>query len=199
GGENSEIEFMDIAVPGSFDGSVVFRVVIDVVGFILFMHQQIPSVIEGMTQEFAELQSEYADLEAELTSSETKSLSRKRNQASRKRYGTSASGDLTRSSKLAESTSRKAIRALISNGAGSDSCPGPTKLFLFVKAPSCFSSPLNFLPKRELRYNKKIMPLRLRFLCRGSDDAEISGRDLIWYECRHIIKGISFQTIPPED
>ncbi|XP_011026336.1 PREDICTED: LOW QUALITY PROTEIN: uncharacterized protein LOC105126974 [Populus euphratica] len=48
-----------------------------------------------------------------------------------------------------------AARALISKGAGSSSYPGPTKLFLLVKAPASFNLPLHFLPKRDFRYCKK--------------------------------------------
>lgn len=64
-------------------------------------------------------------------------------------------------SRAAEMLSRKAIRALISNGAGSASYPGPSKLFLLVKAPSSFNQPLHFLPKRDFRYSNKVIATML--------------------------------------
>ncbi|KAH9785891.1 mad2l1-binding protein [Citrus sinensis] len=114
--------------------------------------------------------------------------------------------------KAAEGLSRKAIRTLISKGAGSDSYPGPTKLFLLVKASSSLSMPLHFLPKRDFRYSKKIVPFRLRFKCKMQDKAmddyasqacspnlrDYTSDDLIWFQCRHIIKGIAFKT-PAEE
>ncbi|XP_039008670.1 uncharacterized protein LOC120136779 [Hibiscus syriacus] len=113
--------------------------------------------------------------------------------------------------KTAEGLSRKAIRALISKGAGSSSYPGLTKLFLMVKAPTSFNLPMHFPPKRDFRYSKKIVPFRLRFRCRtqglkmDDDQSSQSGRstgidssnDLIWFQCRHAIKGIPFKT--PEE
>ncbi|KAG6785926.1 hypothetical protein POTOM_007517 [Populus tomentosa] len=44
-------------------------------------------------------------------------------------------------SKVAEGLSRKAACFLISKGAVSSSYPGPTKLFLLVKAPASFNLP----------------------------------------------------------
>ncbi|KAE9463948.1 hypothetical protein C3L33_04097, partial [Rhododendron williamsianum] len=77
-------------------------------------------------------------------------------------------GDFTKT-RAAEGLSRKAIRTLISKGAGSDSYAGPTKLFLLVKAPSSLTVPLHFLPKRDFKYSKKIVPFRLRFKCKTRD------------------------------
>ncbi|EEF41717.1 conserved hypothetical protein [Ricinus communis] len=71
--------------------------------------------------------------------------------------------------KAAEGLSRKVIRALITKGAGSGSYPGPTKLFLLVKAPSSFHFPLQFLPKRDFRYSKKIVPVKLRVKCKSQN------------------------------
>lgn len=34
---------------------------------------------------------------------------------------------------------------------------GPSKLFLLVKAPAYLNLPLHFLPKRDFKYNKKVM------------------------------------------
>ncbi|KAG8389359.1 hypothetical protein BUALT_Bualt02G0221100 [Buddleja alternifolia] len=267
---SSDMEFTNVdTAADSLDSSAIFHVVTDILGFILFMHQQIPSVLQDITQEFDELHSEYKELEVELAKSEAKAISTRRKQAARKRevkmgirrleklmkcitnlktalqsmfaevpniekislvlgpsplrplhvyelcfpHGRATSGDFSRS-KIAETLSRKAIRALISRGAGSDSYGGPTKLFLLVKAPSSLNLPLHFLPKREFRQNRKNVPFRLRFRCRTrnlemnaqpSDCASSAGlldstsTDLIWFQCQHTIKGLAFRTTPQED
>ncbi|XP_073063434.1 uncharacterized protein [Primulina eburnea] len=122
-------------------------------------------------------------------------------------------GDFSRS-KVAELLSRKAIRTLISRGAGSDSYNGPAKLFLLVKAPSTLNMPLHFLPKREFKLNRKVIPFRLRFRGRALDlvrDAQPDGcadsgglsnsasNDLIWFQCRHTIKGLACGVLSPEE
>lgn len=38
-----------------------------------------------------------------------------------------------------------------------ETIPGPSKLFLLVKAPASLSLPSHFLPKRDFRYHKKVM------------------------------------------
>ncbi|GFP97829.1 hypothetical protein PHJA_001927000 [Phtheirospermum japonicum] len=266
---SSEMEFMNVDISAdSLDCSAIFHVVTDVLGFILFMHQQIPSVLQDITQEFDDLRTEFSELEVELTKIEGKTISTRRMEASRKRdvklgikrlqklmdcvtnlkialqsvitevpnvekitlvlgpsplrplhvyelsfsHGRSFSGDFSRT-KIAETLSKKAIRMLISRGAGSDSYAGPTKLFLLVKAPSYLNLPLHFLPKRDFRQNKKKVPYRLRFRCRTRDldindqpnDCAISAglldstsKDIIWFQCRHTIKGIASRT-PLED
>ncbi|KAI3449624.1 hypothetical protein Pfo_006289 [Paulownia fortunei] len=267
---SSEMEFTNIDTPAdSLDSSAIFHVVIDIVGFILFMHQQIPSVLQDITQEFDELRTEFKELEVELATSEVKAVSTRRKQATRKRevkmgirrleklmgcisnlktalqlviaevqnvekislvlgpsplrplhiyelcfsHGMAVSGDFSRS-KITETLSKKAIRTLISRGAGSDSYAGPTKLFLLVKAPSYLNLPLHFLPKREFRQNRKTVPFRLRFRCRTRDlemnaqptdcasfvgSLDSASKDLIWFQCRHTIKGLASRTSPPED
>ncbi|KAL3849861.1 hypothetical protein ACJIZ3_011743 [Penstemon smallii] len=267
---SSDMEFTNIDTAAeSLDISTVFHVVTDILGFILFMHQQISSVLQDITQEFNELRAEYKELEVELAQSEMKAISTRRKQAARKRevkmgirrlektmnsvsnlktalqlmisevpnvekismvlgpsplrplyvyelcfsHGRTVSGDYSRS-KVAESLSRKAIRTLISRGAGSNSYTGPTKLFLLVKAPSSLNLPLHFLPKREFRQYKKTVPFRLKFRCR-THDLEMNGqpndgassiglldteaKDLIWFQCRHTIKGLPSRTSAPED
>ncbi|KAK4780267.1 hypothetical protein SAY87_016373 [Trapa incisa] len=109
--------------------------------------------------------------------------------------------------KEAEVLSKKTIRMLISKGVGSSYYPGPTKLFIMVRAPFSFNQPLHFLPKREFKYNKKIVPFRLQFKCRKQDrklykwhpQSETGSprslednitTDLIWYQCRHVVKGL---------
>ncbi|EYU46591.1 hypothetical protein MIMGU_mgv1a013497mg [Erythranthe guttata] len=214
GGGSSETEFVNIDTASySLDSSAIFHVVTDIIAFILFMHQQIPSVLQDITQEFDELRAEFKELEVELAKNEVKAISTRRKQATRKREGSVVSGDFSRS-KTADNLSRKAIRTMISSGAGADSYAGPTKLFLLVKAPSHLNLPLHFLPKREFRQNRKRVPLRLRFRCRTRDpqmNAQLNdcansdglidsaSNDLIWFQCRHTIKGIAFRTSPPED
>lgn len=264
GEASSEMEFTNIEIPAdSLDTSVIFHIVIDILGFVLFMHQQIPSVLQDISQEFDELRAEYNDLVDLTPQSEVNGVSLRRKQAARKRevkmgirrveklmntisnlksavqlmitevpnletvilvlgpsplrplhvyelcflQGRIVSGDFGRT-KVAEGLSRKAIRTLISSGAGSDSYAGPTKLFLLVKAPSSFNIPLHFLPKREFRYNKKIVPFKLRFKrrtrnlkvdaepndCQTATPAgflEYPSTDLIWFQCRHTIKGLA--------
>ncbi|KAG7967493.1 hypothetical protein I3843_08G101300 [Carya illinoinensis] len=115
-------------------------------------------------------------------------------------------------SRAADGLSRKAIRTLVSKGAGSGSYPGPCKLFLLVKAPSSFNRPLHFLPKRDFRFSKKIVPLRLRLKCKTRDQkmgaldqtgssislTDSTSDNLIWFQCRHTIKGLASRT-PTEE
>ncbi|EXB39364.1 hypothetical protein L484_025059 [Morus notabilis] len=115
-------------------------------------------------------------------------------------------------SRAAEALSRKVIRTLVSMGAGSASYQGISKLFLLVRAPSSFNLPLHFLPKRDFKYGKKTVPFRIRVKCRTEshkemdandlehhtdssiDSAESIPNELIWYQCRHVIKGLAFNT-----
>ncbi|KZV32413.1 hypothetical protein F511_03696 [Dorcoceras hygrometricum] len=253
GGGSSEMQFTDFKTATDLlDGSTIFHIVCDILGFILFMHQQIPSVIQDITREFDELRDEYKELESELFKNEVKPILTRRKQAARKRVvkmeikrmdklmncisnlktavksmfaevsnvekislvlGPSPLralhvyelcfvnvkadvGDFSQS-KVAELLSRKAIRSLISRGAGSDSYGGPTKLFLLVKAPSTLNLPLHFLPKREFQLNRKVVPFRLRFMgrtlhldtdgqpndCVGPGGLlDTASNDLIWYK-----------------
>lgn len=269
---SSEMEFTDIETTAEFlDGSVIFHVVKDAIGFVLYMHQQIPSILQDISFEFDLMHSEYKELEMDLTKTEAKASLRRQHcgrmrevkqgirrlekfmnrisslqtalqlmireipniqevilvlgaspirpqhvyqmHFSHANVAPSAEADFVKG-KTAEGLSRKAIRALISKGAGSTSYPGPTKLFLMVKAPTSFNLPLHFLPKRDFRYSKKIVPFRLRFRSRthglkmdSSDNSLQAGRstgltdsssnDIIWFQCRHAIKGLAFKT--PEE
>ncbi|KAF2314885.1 hypothetical protein GH714_037056 [Hevea brasiliensis] len=141
--ENIEIE----TNAETMDNSVIFHVIKDVMGFILYMHQQIPSVFQDIGLEFDALKDEYHELEMDLAQAESNASVR------RKHMG-----------KI-----REAIRALIAKGVGSDSYPGSTKLFLLVKAPSSFTLPPHFLPKRGFRYSKKITPVRLQLKCKSQN------------------------------
>ncbi|XP_022758203.1 uncharacterized protein LOC111305185 isoform X2 [Durio zibethinus] len=268
---SSEIEFTEVETTAEFlDGSVIFHVVKDAIGFVLYMHQQIPSILQDISLEFDSMHTEYKEL-MDLTKTEAKASLRQKHIGrmrevkqgirrmekfmstisslqtafqlmiseipnihevilvlgsnpirpqhvyhmyfSHANPAPSAEADFMKG-RTAEGLSRKAIRALISKGAGSSSYPGPTKLFLMVKAPTSFSLPLHFLPKRDFRYSKKIVPFRLRFRCRtqglqmdAPDHGPQSGRstglidssdDLIWFQCRHAIKGIAFKTSEEE-
>ncbi|KAK2648279.1 hypothetical protein Ddye_015768 [Dipteronia dyeriana] len=252
----------------SLDSSVIFHVIKNVVGFVLFMHQQIPSILQDLCFEFEALQMEYKELEMGLTQYEVKGSTRRKHISrmrevkhgirrfdklmktvssletmlhlifreirdiqqvvlilggsplrpqhvyelyfSHGKFVPRCSGDFAKS-KSAEGLSRKAIRVLISKGAGSGSYPGPTKLFLLVKAPSSLNMPLHFLPKRDFRYSKKIVPYKIRFKCKTQDREMVApdhashicsstslthsiSDELIWYQCRHVIKGIAFKT-----
>lgn len=273
GGGISNMELTTIeAASGSFDSSFIFHVVADIVGFVLFMHQQIPSVLQDLTFEFDELQDEFKDLESVLAQEETRG-SLRRKQAARKREvrmgikrleklmntisnmkaalqliiteipsiesvllvlgssplrplhiyelhfsrrGRVSSVDYTRT-RVVETLCKKAIRELVSRGAGSTSYPGSTKLYLLVRAPSSVSLPLHFLPKRDFRCSKKVVPFKLQFRCRGNDglgktaynddnqaDNAISfldsaSDDIIWFQCRHVIKGLPSRTSTNEE
>lgn len=266
---------MEIAAD-SLDGSVIFHAINEISGFLLYMHQQIPAVLQDITMEFDSRCAEYKDLESALTEDEAKPTLRRKHAGEMREakrgirrlqklmHGVShfqtalkliisetpqfqkallilggsplrpqhvyelsfsSSGNVVPNppsgaerdfvkSRAAEVLSRKAIRALISNGAGSASYPGPSKLFLLVKAPSSFNQPLHFLPKRDFRYSNKIVPMRLSFKCKtkpqnqnidhssqtGSCGSLVhstpDGDDFIWFQCRHVIKGLAFNTEP---
>ncbi|XP_037405503.1 uncharacterized protein LOC119268100 isoform X3 [Triticum dicoccoides] len=191
--------------------SEVFHVVKELLGFVLYMHHQIPSVLQSLETEFAGLKEEMSKMTAPLAelkpSDQRKYNTRKREVRCRikkqeklmKGISTVLSafqqaldkvstiegvalilgGSLVRplfvyditvthgrfdsgsakghgTTKLAQSVSRKAVRALISCGAGSLSYTGPTKLFLLVRCPCTLNIPLDFAPKREFRYSKKV-------------------------------------------
>ncbi|KAL7582186.1 hypothetical protein Lser_V15G41691 [Lactuca serriola] len=273
GGGSSEMEFADLEVAAdSIDASVMFHLVMDILGFVLYMHQQIPSILQDVNLEFDALHTEYKDLEVVLAETDMKA-SQRRVQNGRKRevkhgikrlqklmnnisnaqtalklvfseiphveavilvlggsparpqhvyelcfsHGQdtlSDACDFTKT-KAAEGISRKAIRTLVSRGAGSASYGGPSKLFLLIKAHSSFNAPLHFLPKRDFRYNKKIVPMRLRIKCRNQDHEipalssdpqpadsnnmmSSTSNDYIWFQCRHVIKGLVCKTSPEE-
>ncbi|XP_074312153.1 uncharacterized protein LOC141647741 isoform X1 [Silene latifolia] len=126
-----------------------------------------------------------------------------------------ASEVMTRT-RMIEVVSRKVIRALISKGVGTVSYSGPSKLFLLVKAPTSFNMPLHFLPKREFQHTKKIVPYRLKLISRNSHkDISAScpvykaatgfqqqqnvSSDLVWFQCRHVIKGLALGNPTPEE
>lgn len=242
--------------------SEVFHVVKELVGFVLYMHHQIPSVLQNLENEFAGLKEEMMEMAA--TSAELKP-SDQRKYNTRKREvrcrikkreklmnGISAllsalqqaldevpsiegvalilGGSLVRplfvyditvthgkfdsgsakeqtTTKLAQSVSRKAIRALISGGAGSLSYTGPTKLFLLVRCPSSLNLPLDFMPKRDFRYSKKVAPQHMSIKCNASESqknnkhvtslvdalccsSESFPSDVIWFQCKHTIRGL---------
>ncbi|XP_060181375.1 uncharacterized protein LOC132610992 isoform X1 [Lycium barbarum] len=260
--EEGEGETIIETLSDTLDSSFKFHLVTDILGFVLFMHQQIPSLLQDLTLEFDELNTEFAELETAIVQAETCSLRKKH--ASRKREvrmgirkldklmntisslrtalqlmitefpaiqrvvlilgpsplrplhvyelnfssETAASiGDFIRN-RIVELLSKKAIRVLVSKGAGSGSSAGPTKLFLFVQAPSSINLHLHFLPKRDFRYSKKIVPFKVRFSCRAknlereacADDTHTAKAitshssnvdDVIWFQCRHIVKGMA--------
>ncbi|GAU23349.1 hypothetical protein TSUD_333960, partial [Trifolium subterraneum] len=212
----------------TMDSSAIFHTINDVVAFVLYMHQQIPSTVQDMSAEFDSMHSEYK----QMASFRRKHVSRMREiKVGIKRLDklmsslsnlktalklminevrtiggvvlalggsslrpqnvyvlefpcqidvSNAEDDFARN-KAAEALSRKAIRTLISKDAGSVTYPGPNKLFVLIKAPSSFNQPQHFLPKRDFKYNRKIVPLRLLFKCRNQDQevATSTSEDLI--------------------
>ncbi|KAL5701779.1 hypothetical protein ACHQM5_027083 [Ranunculus cassubicifolius] len=222
----------------SLDGALLFHLIKELVGFVLFMNQQIPSILQDLSFEFDELQTERKDLEFVLTQTKVASLRRKHNGRMREvkqgikrlqkfmdsvsklqeaiklmlddidyiqgmlfshgRVVQEQSADYAKS-RVSEALSRKAIRALISKGAGTVSYRGPTKLFLLIKAPITFNLPLHFLPKRDFRYSKKVVPFRLRVKCNVQDNYMPTSAGFLWFQCKHSIKGLSLKNPEPEE
>ncbi|KAM5563757.1 hypothetical protein ABKV19_018398 [Rosa sericea] len=251
----------------SLDGSIIFHAINEISSFLLFMHQQIPAVLQDITAEFDSRCDEYKTLESALREDQVKPALRRKHAGEMREakrgirrfqklmhgvsnfqtalktiisetprfrtallilggnpmrpqhvYELSFSGNVSgeefdfAKSRAAEVLCRKAIRGLVSENVGSVSYPGPWKLFLLVKAPSSFNQPLHFLPKRDFKYSNKIVPVRLSFKCKnqnqnidqfsqtGSSDGLVEsapdGDDFIWFQCRHVIKGIAFNTVP---
>ncbi|XVF21787.1 hypothetical protein REPUB_Repub12eG0120200 [Reevesia pubescens] len=229
---SSEMELTEIETSTEFlDTSVIFHVVNDAIIFVLYMHQQIPSILHDISLEFDSMHTEYKELEMNLgTKTEVKAYLRRKHIGRMREVKQGIRRMEKFMSKVSSLQTELQLmiteipniqepkgfrgRALISKGAGSSSYPGPTKLFLMVKTPTSFNLPLHFLPKRDFRYSKKIVPFRLRFRCRtqglefgASEHGLLSSRstglinsssnDLIWFQCRHAIKGIAFRT--PEE
>ncbi|PAN30876.1 hypothetical protein PAHAL_5G369200 [Panicum hallii] len=227
--------------------SEVFHVVKELVGFVLYMHHQIPSVLQSLENEFASLKEEmikYNTRKREVRCRIKKheklmngistllcALQQALDEVSSIEgvvlilggslvrplfvyditisHGTFDSGSAKDQAltKLAQSVSRKAIRALVSCGAGSLSYTGPSKLFLLVRCPSTLNLPLDFLPKRDFRYSKKVVPLQMHIKCSKAgcqwnnqhhmpianapcSTSESSPSDAIWFQCKHTIRGL---------
>ncbi|XP_008807285.2 uncharacterized protein LOC103719697 isoform X2 [Phoenix dactylifera] len=249
--------------------SEIFHIVKEILGFVLYMHQQIPSILQHLENEYDTLKEDHKSLEETvLAPTESKaSFQRKHNLRKREvkqgikrleklmnsissllsalqealdempniqgvtmvlgasplrpqhvyqmlffhgKFDSGSAKDSTKS-KVADALARKAIRALITSGAGSSSYAGPSKLFLLVKSSNTFNLPLYFLPKRDFRYSKKIAPFNLNIKCKIPDQvindsqhtskvasspclSDSSLNDAIWFQCRHIIKGLACKT-----
>ncbi|XP_006654186.1 uncharacterized protein LOC102710979 [Oryza brachyantha] len=255
------------AAAPSLRRSEVFHVVKELLGFVLYMHHQIPSVLQNLENEFAGLKEEMTEMalpSAELKPSDQRKYNRRKRQVRQRikkqeklMNGLSSlcsalqkaldevpsiegvlliiGGSLVRPlfvyditishgrfdagsanehgiSKLAQSVSRKAIRALISSGAGSLSYTGPTKLFVLVRCPFTLNLPLDFLPKRDFRYSKKVIPLHMCITCNAagvemdnqqitsiidasSCSSESSISDVIWFQCKHTVRGLPCKSL----
>ncbi|WVZ86010.1 hypothetical protein U9M48_032858 [Paspalum notatum var. saurae] len=242
--------------------SEVFHVVKELIGFVLYMHHQIPSVLQSLEIEFASLKEEMAEMTlqpAEIKPSDQRKYNTRKREVRRRikkhenlmngistllcslqqaldevssiegvvlvlggslvrplfvydiaiSHGTFDSGSAKEHAltKLAQSVSRKAIRTLVSCGAGSLSYTGPSKLFLLIRCPSTLNLPLCFLPKRDFRYSKKVVPLQMHIKCSEADcqgnnqhrmsnvdapcsTSESSLHDVIWFQCKHTIRGL---------
>ncbi|CAL9090765.1 unnamed protein product, partial [Musa acuminata var. zebrina] len=82
--------------------------------------------------------------------------------------------------------------------------------FLLVRSSSTFSLPLHFFPKHDFRFGKKVVPLRLHINCKipahAMDDlhrTSLTGSSLcpnsteydeIWFQCKHVIRGLPSKT-----
>ncbi|RZC55410.1 hypothetical protein C5167_014270 [Papaver somniferum] len=256
--ERQEIEI--VGTEDTLEKSVIFHLLKEIISFVLYMHQQIPAVLQEMTSEFESMHTERKELETALAQREVR-LSARRQHNGRMRevkqgirrleklmrdfsriqtalqlmlnevhglesvvlilggsplrpqhvYEMSFSHgriveectmDYTKS-RIADALSRKALRALISNGAGSVSYSGQTKLFLLVKAPATLNMPLHFLPKRDFKFHKKVVPFRLRVKCsiqgQNANVQHQASNDSIWFQCKHTIKGLPSSTPTPDE
>ncbi|GAA0186048.1 hypothetical protein LIER_33336 [Lithospermum erythrorhizon] len=209
----------------SIDSSIIFHIVNDILAFSLFMHQQIPSILQDMTFEFDELRSEYKILVSQFSNSLASSYNLQTVSGFMRctfplmgefSLGNSVEVKLQKAFRKGCSLFA-AIRELISRGAGSNSYAGPTKLFLLVKAPSSFNMPLLFLPKRDFKCNKKILPFKLQVRCKireaplevhvqkneprtaSSLIVDSSSNDMIWFLCRHVIRGLPSRATPADE
>ncbi|KAM6541219.1 hypothetical protein CsatB_005666 [Cannabis sativa] len=249
----------------SIDCSMIFHAINDVSGFLLYMHQQIPSVLQDITLEFEKWCKEYSKLETDLAQIQGTAAFRRKHASEMReiKYGIKRFDKLMHTisdfqtalklmisevpnfqvailvlgatplrprdvyefsfpnhhsasvvtspdfakTRAAEVLAKKVIRGLISKGVGSASYPGISKLFLLVKAPSSLNLPLHFVPKRDFRYSKKVVPFIVRCKCRTQackqmdanhlelhteSSTESTANELIWFQCRHVIKGLAF-------
>ncbi|GJN10987.1 hypothetical protein PR202_ga29142 [Eleusine coracana subsp. coracana] len=263
GGGGKELGLLEVQVAASaLRRSEVFHVVKELLGFVLYMHHQIPSVLQNLENDFESLKEKMTEMTlppAVLKPSDQRKYNiQKREVRSRIKkqeklmngisallsalqqaldevpsiegvililggslvrplfvyditisHGRFDSGSAKESAltKLAQFVSRKAIRALVSRGAGSLSYTGPSKLFLLVRCPSTLNLPLDFLPKRDFRYSKKVVPLQMHIKCSTEEGqvntehgmstvhapcctSESSLSDVIWFQCKHTIRGI---------
>ncbi|KAJ3701554.1 hypothetical protein LUZ61_005259 [Rhynchospora tenuis] len=260
GGSQKEVElgFTEIETKSeALSRAEVFHIVKEVIGFVLFMHNQIPLILQDLENGFTSLKKELeilveSGLPAESKLPEIRKYNMRKKEVkngikkheklmkgisdqlfalqealnsvsvieevrlviggslARPLYvydiqfsvgkfcsGTAKEGAV---SKVAQTLSKKAIRALVSNGAGSSKHTGPSKLFLLIKGPSHFNMPLQFLPKRDLRYSKKATQFGLHIKCRhvapqkGNDDS-LDAHDVIWFQCRHAVKGLACKKV----
>ncbi|XP_018673806.2 uncharacterized protein LOC103999484 isoform X2 [Musa acuminata AAA Group] len=218
--------FMEIeaAAADGLGRSDIFHIVKEILGFVLYMHQQIPSLLQHLENEFDALKEEHESLEEACRTPEESKASDRRKHNLRKREikqgirrldklmcskssllsafrlaleempdirevtlilgasivrpqyvyqlvfsgGNFGSGNANKCTerKISDNIARKAIRVLISAGAGSSTYTGPSKLFLLVRSSSTFSLPLHFFPKRDFRFGKKVVPLKLHINCK---------------------------------
>ncbi|CAA7388664.1 unnamed protein product [Spirodela intermedia] len=258
----AEMNSHEILVPAEgLKRSEIYHVVKEVIGFVLYIHQQIPETLQHLEEEFDRIREEEESApapESEACSTrmrkhrlrEVKLGIRRREKLmasissllsslhlildevpivhglmlalggtlvrpqyvydivfSHEKIDSGSSGDGSRS-KVANYISRKAIRSLISKGAGGGSYSGPMKLFLLVKATATLKLPTHFLPKRDFKYHKKTVSFRLQIRCKTkkqafdclhySDREDVSANlldttssDLIWFQCRQTIKGVA--------
>ncbi|CAN6482016.1 unnamed protein product [Victoria cruziana] len=251
----------EIVVPSDrLEKRAVFNLLEEVIGFLLYVHHQIPSVLQHMEVEFEKLQTECESLDSVSMKRETRtSLNRKhygklrevkRGIRRREKLINSVNSLLSAlqlwldeipeihevicilgasplrplhvyklcfshgklaseggiSSESALFTAIQAIRALVAVGAGGISYSGPMKFFVLVKAPVSVSMPLQFLPRRDFKYSKKILPfiLNIKLGTRNQSmdsleqpseiafpaDVSYDQKEIIWFQCKHAVKGV---------
>ncbi|KMT06135.1 hypothetical protein BVRB_7g163060 [Beta vulgaris subsp. vulgaris] len=73
----AEVTEIEVA-PNSINAALIFHLVYDVLAFLLYMHQQIPSMLQDMTIQFDTLQTEYKESEILLTQSQLDASSRRK-------------------------------------------------------------------------------------------------------------------------
>lgn len=72
--EDTEIEVS----LSSINGALIFHIICDVLAFLLYMHQEIPSMLQDMTLQFDALQTEYKESDILLGRSELNASSRRK-------------------------------------------------------------------------------------------------------------------------
>ncbi|URE36995.1 hypothetical protein MUK42_35736, partial [Musa troglodytarum] len=231
--------------------SDIFHIVKEILGFVLYMHQQIPSLLQHLENEFDALKEEHESLEEAWRTPEESKASDRRKHNSRK---IEIKRGIRRLDKLMCSVSSllSALRLAL------EEVPDIREVTLFLGAsiarpqhvfqlvfsggnfgsgnankcterkisdniarkvrPSCscssevplLSASSAFFPKRDFRFSKKVVPLKLHIDCKipahVMDDlhrTSLAGSslcpnstecDAIWFQCKHVIKGLPSKT-----
>ncbi|CAN0892874.1 hypothetical protein LINGRAHAP2_LOCUS17822 [Linum grandiflorum] len=226
GSVNHEME--DVAViearADCLGSSVIFHVIKDVIGFVLYMHQQIPSILQDLSAEYDNLQTECKDLETALSPCEAKGSFR-RQQAGRMRE---IKRGIKKLQKLMNTVDglETALQFIISQVPGMESVililgsspirPHHVYEFCFAHGNAVAADTSDFTRNKVVEgLAKKVVPFRVQLKCRSQGLSPVdqnyashtsnsnctgdsASNDLIWFQCRHVLKGLAFK-IPDEE